>query len=107
MIKIANAILSGNGVHFYLYDNYLENFISAKDIEDSNLKKAMLLNYTWEEVFDLSESLGIVADTTYDETKRILTEHFVPQRNMEFETFAFRQEAQTSKETDCDVAITF
>ena len=45
-------------------------------------------------MFDLSDSLSIVADTTYDETKRILTEYLVLQRNMEFEVFVLRQEAQ-------------
>ena len=45
-------------------------------------------------MFDLSDSLSIVADTTYDETKRILTEYLALQRNMEFEVFVHRQEAQ-------------
>ena len=72
--------------------------IAAKDVKDSNQKKEMLLHYASEEVFYLTDSLGIVADTTYDETKRIciLTEYFAPPRNVEFEVFVFRQEAQAS-----------
>ena len=50
-------------------------------------------------MFDLSDSLGIVVDSTYDETKRSLTEYFAPQRDVAFEVFVFRQVAQASKET--------
>ena len=55
------------------WDRKLENFTTAKDVKDSNQKKAMLLHYAEEEVLGLSDSLGIVADTMYDETKRMLT----------------------------------
>ena len=53
----------------------MENFIAAKGIDDLNRKKA---------VFDLCEDLGIVADTTYEQTKQILTAYSAPQRNVEF-----------------------
>ena len=46
----------------------------------------------------LTYNLGIEADTTCDETKRILIENLVPQRNVELEVFVFRKEAQASKE---------
>ena len=42
-------------------------------MKNSNQKKAMLLHYAEEELLGLSDSLGIVADTMYDETKRMLT----------------------------------
>ena len=44
----------------------LENVIAAKGIADLNRKKAVLLHHAGEEVFDLSEDLGVVADTTYE-----------------------------------------
>ena len=37
------------------------------------LASSMLLHYVGEGVFDLSESLGIVSDTPFEETKRVLT----------------------------------
>ena len=40
-----------------------------------------------------------MADVTCDETKYIIIQNVVPQRNVEFEVFVFRQEAQASDET--------
>ena len=59
----------------------------------------MLLRYVGEDVFDLSESLGIVSDTPFEETERVLTDYFAPQRNVEYEVFVFRQAAQHTDET--------
>ena len=59
----------------------------------------MLLHYVGEDVFDLSESLGIVSETPFEETKRVLTDYFAPQRNVEYEVFVFRQAAQLTDET--------
>ena len=58
-------------------------------------KKAILLHYAGEKVFDLAESLGIIEETTLKYTKRILTDEFAPQRNVEYEVFTF-QAAQLS-----------
>ena len=52
-----------------------------------------------EDVFDLRESLGIVSDTPFEETKRLLTDYFAPQRNVEYEVLVFRQAAQHTDET--------
>ena len=40
-------------------------------------------------MFDLAESLGIIVAATLEDTKRILTEYFAPQRNVEYEVFTF------------------
>ena len=50
----------------------------AKRITDDAQKKAMLLHYAGEEVFDLGESLGIIDETSFDDTKRVLTKYFAP-----------------------------
>ena len=55
--------------------------------------KATLIHYVGEDVFDLREYLGIVSDTPFGETKRLLTANFAPQRNVEDEVFVFRQAA--------------
>ena len=75
------------------------NFAVAKNITDARRLKAMLLHYVGEDVFDLSESLGIVSDTPFEETKRVLTDYFARQRNVEYEVFVFRQVAQLTDET--------
>ena len=50
-------------------------------------------------MFDLGESLGTVNETSFDDTKRLLTEYFAPQRNEEYEVFVFRQAARLADET--------
>ena len=38
----------------------LENFLIAKDINEDDRKRAMLLHYAGEEVFDLADSVGVL-----------------------------------------------
>ena len=77
----------------------LENFVQAKGITDEDRKKAMLLHFAGEEVFELSDSLGVQDGTTFENTKTLLTAYFAPQRNAEYEVFMFRQAAQGVGET--------
>ena len=61
------------------WDQWLKRFINftvAKRITDDAQKKAMLLHYAGEEVFDLGESLGIIEETSFGDTKHVLTEYF-------------------------------
>lgn len=76
----------------------LDNFIVAKGITNDLRKKGMLLHYAGEEVFDLSETLGVAANTSFEETKTVLNTYFVPQRNTEYEVFVFRQARQGPEE---------
>ena len=79
------------------WDRWLTRFVNftvARRITDDARKKAMLLHYAGEEEFDLGESIGIVDETSFDDTKRVLTEYFAPQRNEEYEVFVFRQAEQ-------------
>lgn len=79
------------------YDVYINKRgkLQQLNISKTSIKRRQCAE---EDVFDLSDSLGSVADTTYDETIRILTEYLAPQRNVECEVFVFHQEAQASKE---------
>ena len=79
--------------------NRFTNFAVAKNITDARRLKAALLHYVGENVLDLSESLVIVSDTPFEETKRLLTAYFAPQRNVEYEVFVFRQAEQHTDET--------
>ena len=84
------------------WDRWLKRFVNftvAKRITNDPQKKAMLLHYAGEEVFALGESLGIVDETSFDDTIRVHTEYFAPQRNEEYEVFVFRQAAQLADET--------
>lgn len=76
-----------------------DNFVVARDIDDDRRKKAMLLHYAGEAVFELSESVGVVDSDNYAETKDKLTAYFTPKRNEEYEVFVFRQSQQHTGET--------
>ena len=62
-------------------------------------KKAMLLHYAGEAVFDLSEVVGVVPTDNFEQTKPKVTAYFTPRRNEEYEVFTFRQTQQKSGET--------
>ena len=74
------------------------NFLTAKEVTDDGVKKAMLLHFAGEKVFDLSESLGVVDNDSYDQTKDKLNAYFTPQKNVEYEIFKFRQAKQNSED---------
>ena len=76
----------------------LENFVVAKGIANDARKKGMLLHYAGEEVFDLAETVGVTAETSYEDTKAKLNTYFAPQRNTEYEVFVFRQASQSPEE---------
>ena len=90
-----------------------ENLLCALDINDYRKKKAMLLHYVGEEVYDIFDSftdqqkgLGAVRETPdgnvpdeYGVAKRSLTEFFTPKKNTTEEIFKFRQASQNSGET--------
>ncbi|XP_061176120.1 uncharacterized protein K02A2.6-like [Saccostrea echinata] len=77
-----------------------ENFVLAMGVTRNDRKRAMLLHYGGDEVYNIFDTL---ADTggpnDYDAAKTKLTEHFNPKKNVEFEIYKFRQAKQNSSET--------
>lgn len=75
------------------------------NIDSRKRRKALLLHYSRDEVFDIYQTLKNTGDENgYDETKTALTNYFKPQVNEEFEIFQFRQMKQTDAETVDDFA---
>ncbi|XP_062610190.1 uncharacterized protein K02A2.6-like [Saccostrea cucullata] len=76
-----------------------ENFVLAMGITRNDRKRAMLLHYGGDEVYNIFDTL---ADTggpnDYDAAKTKLTEHFNPKKNLEFEIYKFRQAKKRSGE---------
>ncbi|XP_062614532.1 uncharacterized protein K02A2.6-like [Saccostrea cucullata] len=76
-----------------------ENFVLAMGITRNDRKRAILLHYGGDEVYNIFDTL---ADTggpnDYDAAKTKLTEHFNPKKNLEFEIYKFRQAKQQSSE---------
>ena len=79
--------------------NRFDIFLVARNINNAERKKAMLLHSAGEEVYDVYDSLQIPAESTYDEFKTLLSEYFAPKRNMQYERYAFRKESQSASQT--------
>ena len=79
--------------------NQFDIFPVARNINNGERKKAMLLHSAGDEVYDVYDSLQIPAESTYDQFKTLLSEYFVPKRNMQYERYVFRNETQSASPT--------
>ncbi|CAB4014964.1 Hypothetical predicted protein, partial [Paramuricea clavata] len=71
------------------------NFLLAMNITDATRKRALLLHYIGPSAFDIFETLTDTGEAKdYDKAIDRLTEHFTPQRNIDYETYLFRQARQ-------------
>ncbi|KAL8605547.1 hypothetical protein ACOMHN_031484 [Nucella lapillus] len=73
-------------------------------IDAAARKKALLLHYAGEEVFDIfqtfsEEQIGPATQEGYNTLCASLTAHFEPKKNIDYETFKFRQSKQEPSET--------
>ncbi|XP_064463571.1 uncharacterized protein LOC135374561 [Ornithodoros turicata] len=75
-----------------------ENFLLAANITDPARKRAMLLHYAGEEVYDVFQTLPNTG-TDFDTAVTRLKEHFAPKKNAVFERHIFRQARQDAGET--------
>jgi len=89
-----------------------ENYLVAMNINDDKRQKALLLLYGGDEIFKLSKTLdmtprpaagqgaaAVPAETQFAAAKRVLTEHFHPKANAQFNRLAFRQANQQKDES--------
>ena len=74
-----------------------ENLVTALNVTDAARKKALLLYYAGDDVHDIYTKLTpfaatvvSLADETYDDAKRNLTQYFEPSKNEIFEVYNFR-----------------
>ncbi|XP_035827506.1 uncharacterized protein LOC106012713, partial [Aplysia californica] len=77
--------------------------LTAIGVSDAARKKALLLHYTGEEVFDKYETFsaaqkGSDTEAGYNMLCQSFTTHFAPQKNIDYETFKFRQARQEAGE---------
>ena len=88
-----------------------ENLLCGLDIKSDARKKALLLHYGGDGIFDIFNSMtdeqkGVGATTEngeaneYDVLKESLSNHFTPKKNTAYETFKFRQMKQTDETID-------
>jgi len=80
------------GIRWDKYVNRLENLFVGLNIDSKKRRKALLLHYAGDEVYDIYETLDLEDnDSNYDETKAALKRHFssntnTSSRNSNFET---------------------
>ena len=100
--------MSTVGTRWKAWLRRLDNFIVAMGITCAERETALLLHYAGEQVHDLYEKLDKTpkpaegdrnAETKYDTAKRILTEHFFPKQNEEYNRYIFRQIKQGNGES--------
>ena len=97
-----NGDSTTTGHRWTKYISKLENLFVAMNIDSRKRKKALLLHYAGDEVFEIYGTLDNTGDENgFDETKQALTNYFKPKVNTKFEIFEFRQMKQLESET-CD-----
>ena len=88
------------GVRWEKYLHKLENLFVGLNIEAKKRRKALLLHFAGDAVFDIYETVGLGGDdSNYDETKEALTQYLNPKKNTEFERYGFRQMKQWKSES--------
>ena len=74
--------------------------MATMDVKEESRKRALLLHYSGEEVYDLFDTLPDTdKDNNYKEACKALTRYFMPKKNVSFEIFKFRNLKQQSHET--------
>lgn len=95
-----NGDTTSTGHRWTKYMKKLENLFVAMNTDNRKRKKALLLHYAGDEVFEIYGTLPNTGDENgYEETKKALTDYFKPRVNTEFEVFEFRQMKQLESET--------
>ena len=88
------------GIRWNKYISKLENLFTGMAIDAKKRKKALLLHYAGDEVFEIYETLNMGDnDSNYDTTKTALGNYFNPKKNKEFERYEFRNIKQGQNET--------
>ena len=77
----------------------LENLFIAVNIKDAPQKRAMLLHYAGEKVYDIYDIEKRDSETTFEATKKVLDDYFSPQKNIQKEIFNFRKHKQNEIQT--------
>ena len=70
--KFSLELSENAGTRWEKWVKRFDNFLVAKNVTITGQKKAMLLHYAGEEVFELSESINITDEDDYLETKEKL-----------------------------------
>ncbi|GFS22577.1 retrovirus-related Pol polyprotein from transposon 412 [Elysia marginata] len=87
------------GTRWRKWIQQLENLLTGMNIEADERKKALLIHYGGEEIFDLVDTFPDVQKSNFDALKTALTNHFTPKVNLVYESFKFRKMHQIQVES--------
>ena len=72
----------------------LENLFVGLNIEDEDRKRALLLHYAGERVYDIYDAEKKQTAAEYDATKKVLKDYFDPKQSVQMEIYKFRSYKQ-------------
>ena len=75
-----------------------ENLITGMDITSMARKKALLIHYGGDEIFDLVDTFSADKKETYDALRQELDRYFTPRVNPTYEAFKLRKMKQIPQE---------
>ncbi|KAK7103953.1 hypothetical protein V1264_018741 [Littorina saxatilis] len=99
------------GIRWKKWIDKLENMLCGLDVTADDRKKALLLHYAGDEVYEIFDNFsndqkGVDAVTGADNTpniypvaKKSLTDYFTPKKTVAYDTFKFRGTIQQPSET--------
>ena len=77
----------------------LENLFVGLNIDDVGRKRALLLHYAGDRVYDIYEAEKGETAATYTATKKVLKEYSDPKRNIQIDIYSFRTYRQEEGQT--------
>ena len=86
------------GQRWKTWTKRFETYIIALDIKDDKQKRALFLYQAGQETQEIFDTLTDTGDD-YKTAKEKLDNYFLPKKNVDFETFKFRQTTQKTDET--------
>ena len=87
------------GTRWEKYLSRLENLLVGMNITNDGRKRALLLHYVGERVFDVYDAEKGDTETSYEATKKVLTDYFLPKKNTKIEIYKFRACKQIETQT--------
>ncbi|XP_060570045.1 uncharacterized protein K02A2.6-like [Ruditapes philippinarum] len=96
---------TNSGARWEKWIGRLENLFKGMLVGDDDQKRALLLHYAGEKVYDIYDVEKKETEETYDATKKVLGDYFSPQKNIQIEIYNFRTYKQ-SEEQSLDEYVT-
>ena len=75
-----DADKSNAGPRWEKWVGRLENLLVGMNITNGDRKRALLLHYAGERVYDIYDAEKSTTEATYEATKKVLTDYFAPKK---------------------------